>query len=215
MSHTRDYAKSAAMSGASGGRHQPVKQRRKLIILTVLAISLAILLPLGMYIIKYQQQQKIRKPVPVKSKTGSSTTTTVIQPTEKNPAKKSLKAQTQAPNQTPDFDFYHLLSTITVPTGSSSASTLATTLSSGTNGQLAVNNYILQVASVQHLDDAKRLVKRLQSLGFATTIHIRPIKTTVWYRIWVGPYHSLIAANRAKQQLTHNEQLEPLLLTNP
>lgn len=68
-----------------------------------------------------------------------------------------------------------------------------------------VVNYILQVASLHNKNDANHLKAELTLTGF--NVHVTEIKTenTTWYRVTIGPYHSLEAAKNDVARLSENK----------
>lgn len=112
---------------------------------------------------------------------------------------KPLKPKTSAtPKSTPQakFDFYTILPNMQVPIPSS----------------MKHSTYVLQVASLQSLQEAQQLKTKLFSLGCLARIEsFQADDDTLWNRVLAGPYTNLHDAQKA-QTMLHQQHIDSTLL---
>lgn len=113
----------------------------------------------------------------------------------KQPAKKPSKIKTTIKNQSTQFDFYTLLSKIKVPESAPNHS----------------NQYILQIASLTTLEQAKDLIAELNKLGFRTFIQKHESSTHPQFRIMTGPYTTWETAKQAQKNL-QDQHIKSILM---
>ncbi len=81
------------------------------------------------------------------------------------------------------------------------------------NARAAVQMYKLQLGSYQLRANAERLQKRLLQAGFRARIQVMELPGLgQWYRVYVGPFSSLDAAENAKSRVQARLHLVGLLL---
>ena len=170
----QDYAKRASR------RSRPRKPRRVLI--TIMAIAVAMLFPSLMYYFKYRQTLQ---------HSAHSTQNIAL---KINETKKT------------EFDFYKILPKmeIKIPKNSSQISSI--------NGEQAKSRYTLQIASLQDIEDAERLKSQLHDLGYSVTIQpYHASNGRVWNRVLTGPFLNLADAEDTQEEL-RQQRFDSLLL---
>ncbi len=75
---------------------------------------------------------------------------------------------------------------------------------SATPVKAAANKYIIQVASFKSFNEADRLKAEMLMMGQTVDVKAFSHKGEKWYRVQLGPYTSLTAAQKAQQQLKAN-----------
>lgn len=170
----------------------PPKRSRKG--LTIFIIAIAVILPATMFLVSFHHQKK----------SASTAQPLAIQTPTIKPTKKVI-APSAARTNASQYDFYSLLPKmeVVVPTTEESALALGNTT--------AGNRYLVQVASLQNVDDAERMRDRLGELGVLTTVQTyRTIDGAEWHRLIAGPFN-LSDAER-QQSLLHQHDIDSLLL---
>lgn len=149
----------------------------------------------------------------IKHTTGSQTNQADTPKIKKpaSPAKQIEKTKTPDETNTkaapkvsvePQFDFYTLLPQMEISVPKTDATKI----------NLAPKDYLLQVAALRNLEDAKGLSDTLQAMGFMARVQTyRSTSGTQWNRVITGPYHTLKAAEDAQDKLL-NEHIDSLLL---
>ena len=167
-------------------QNKPPQRNHKRILLTIVVLLIAILLPLSMFYMRYHK--------------------TAHHKAQKNAAVKKPSSQLKKSNNTaPQFDFYTLLPKMDVP--------IPKTKTPVPTIQNKNVTYALQVSAVRSHRGAKRISKRLSHLGYRAYIQSYQSSTgNTWYRILVGPYQTIYAADSDQRQLHNKNHLESLLL---
>lgn len=132
----------------------------------------------------------------------------------------------------PKYDFYTLLPamTVEVPAQDQTTDGTATTLDTQkptktekhtldtpktdakTTESAATGIYVLQVASLRSASDAAHVESLLRETGYNTFIqHYQTDNHETWYRVMVGPFHSIKEADDAQSKL-YAHQMEAILL---
>lgn len=178
----RDYAK----------RPPPQKKRRRMpIVIAILVITIALVIPTVMYYARYQKVIHKKK--------------LLLATQSSKPAKR--KALTPpADTKQSEFDFYTILPKMQVQVRTPSST--PTQISP----QEAKGHYMLQVASLQSLKQAKQFKDKLFSLGYLA--HIATFRSKdgeVWNRVITGPYNSLREAEKAQTTLQQHH-IDSILL---
>lgn len=162
-------------------------QKRGFLLVSIV-VCFAILVPLIFFFVHFykikQHNASIKKPI---TKTSQMTTS-------------RGNIQTQKPH--PEFDFYTLLPKIEVPTAT------IPVLSQNASNQ---NQYVLQIASLPNVAQAKSLIARLDKLGFRTFIQKHESPTQSWFRIMTGPYESWENAEQAQKNL-QDQHIDSILI---
>jgi len=70
--------------------------------------------------------------------------------------------------------------------------------------------WILQASSSPREQDAQKLSKRLRSKGYKTEVKPVQVKGKTWFRVYVGPYTTVVAAKEAAAKLSRQEGLTPI-----
>lgn len=105
----------------------------------------------------------------------------------------------------PKFDFYTILPATKVASPAEAQQS--------SDGEILPHSemYVLQISSLKAEKDAKMLRDRLLELGYRALIQPYRTQQTLWYRVLVGPYMDLSAAEQAQRAL-HRVKYDSLLL---
>ncbi|WP_423063170.1 SPOR domain-containing protein [Candidiatus Paracoxiella cheracis] len=181
----RDYAK----------RPPPQKKRRRMpIVIAISVIAIALVIPTVMYYVRYQKiihKKKLLLP----TQSSKSAKPKVLTP----------PADTKQTKQS-EFDFYTILPKMQVQVRSTTSTPIQI------SPQEAKGHYMLQVASLQSLKQAKQFKDKLFSLGYLARITTFQSKNgEVWNRVITGPYNSLREAEKAQTTLQQHH-IDSILL---
>jgi cell division protein FtsN len=72
------------------------------------------------------------------------------------------------------------------------------------NTKVSPKRYLLQIASFHSVNEADRLRAELTLMGFQVSVIQSNATTQAWFRVVLGPYHSLQAAQSDQQKLKQN-----------
>lgn len=201
----KDYATKPANNGP--------KKSRKTLFISIIVILAAVSFPLFMFFYTYHKTKEVAR---YKSGSEHATHSDAAKKAAKNAASQKTttnKDNSSAENLQQDpmqFDFYTLLPSETSSIQAQAADTHALSPLSNTTSKLQ-NTYMLQVASVKALQDAKKLRDQLTSLGFRSFIQKFSGKKNVWFRVMTGPYLSSTNAREIQNKLS-DDGLESILL---
>ena len=106
----------------------------------------------------------------------------------------------ESTTQKPRFDFYTILPEleIAIPEQDLVPSKAPTTT------QTAKGDYILQVGSFKHSEQADQLKARLALQGIEANIQSVSINSDTWHRVRVGPINDLTTLNQVRKRLQKN-----------
>ncbi|MFW0097300.1 MAG: SPOR domain-containing protein [Coxiella endosymbiont of Haemaphysalis qinghaiensis] len=170
---TRDYAKKSLSSQRRSGY--------KLIISILLVLGLPVTV-FSFFIYHYHKSKFSRKELSFSSTAAAQA-----------PPLSSISAKLKQPK----FEFYTLLPEMEV-----AAPIPVSQKPFSRRTVLALNHFVLQIASLKNIIDAERLKSQLSTLNFPTCVHTyRSTDGTVWNRVMVGPYLTIQEAKRVQNKL--------------
>ena len=111
----------------------------------------------------------------------------------------------------PQFDFYTMLPDMKVPSNEEYSSksrppkSLTPPAAKPVLPSPVSPQYILQIAAFKKNSDAETLKAELAMLGFQAAVTTAQNEGTIWYRVSLGPYTSLNAAQNVQAQLQAND----------
>lgn len=190
----RDYAKRP--------RSSRQRKRGNPLLFPFVLISLIGLVSAGAYLIKGHSET--HKKTLTEKKAASVPIHREIAVTRNHKKRKAKEATlTTEPRSATEFDFYTLLPKMEVAVPQPKANAIHT----------RAETYLLQVAAVKDLQDAKRLRDKLQAMGLMASVQsYRSNSTgTVWNRVITGPYSNLKAAEDDQDTLL-DQHIDSLLL---
>lgn len=130
-------------------------------------------------------------------------------PTDRPTDKPDKSAATQSEPDEPRFDFYKMLPKFQVVIPEQDKSVESDTSSRPVEKP---GDYVLQVASFRHYNEADAMQARLALLGLEA--HIQQVEIgdgETWNRVRIGPIHNLARLNRTRKTLAE-QKIEPLLI---
>jgi cell division protein FtsN len=133
---------------------------------------------------------------------------TTVQPTKAPELPQSTGEQEQAPK--PRFDFYTLLPAQTMDVEVPDVEP-ARDLGGPASTTNKAQHYVLQAGSFRQREDADRRRAELLLLGLEPSIQESTGENGRWFRVYLGPYVSNSAMNRARA-LTAGQDIDTLLL---
>lgn len=205
---TKDYAhrkrKKYPKSWSKSPRQSTGIIRRFLKRLLLLIVLIALLVFVGVQIIKYKQQ--ILKHFSFHSANQVAKT---VQTTESQKGEKPKVKESPLENEV-SFEFYRMLPKMSVEVYNEQDPSVKREIEKS-------DLYVLQLASVKNEEDANLFRQRLVELGYKPHIVIINRGEVTWYRVQIGPYNDIaVAENDSNQLLKHNISSILLKLTkNP
>jgi len=151
------------------------------------------------------QTKQIKMTLPIKQATKKT----------EPPKKSAMKTERSAPTSNePKYDFYKILPamTVTIPTQDEPTQTLSTPETNKAVNTTSLGSYVLQVASLQTQEDADQVSNALRAVGYTAFVqHYQASDHSTWYRVMVGPFKTIKAA-QVQQAKLYAHQNEALLL---
>lgn len=122
-----------------------------------------------------------------------------VKPADKEAEKKPEEPKPQSKASEPRFSFYKILpeKEVIIPESEIKAIKREESLAKPPSGQ----PYLLQAGSFTNLQDAERLKSHLSQLKVKSRIESVKIENTGWYRVKIGPFKSLVDADKVRTYL--------------
>lgn len=122
---------------------------------------------------------------------------------EAKTAEPERKPEQPAPPPEPRFSFYKILPEKEVIIPESEIRTIKRAESLGNTPAGEV--YLLQAGSFPNLQDAEKLKAQLAQLKVKAKIENVKIENTLWHRVKIGPFDSLVSADKVRVYLRSNQ----------
>jgi cell division protein FtsN len=115
------------------------------------------------------------------------------------------KVKTVLKESKPKFDFYTILPELEIAIPEEELTESKTSNKTKTTSTTAKENYILQAGSFRNPDQADRLKAKLALQGIVANVQSVKINNDdTWYRVRIGPLHSIKTLNQTRRRLREN-----------